>query len=184
MKKYLNVQETNDFLVLAMAGESANDIIEKWSEKNLTPEEKKALKMGTTWLQKFQKLLINRMDKPTKDKLLKRSDSFQIKILDDYSTKQIMGEFANAMKIINMTREQLDDLAEQAIEFNCRGCKKDYKKCKLHEVFFDNFIIESGYDIKNCRYAYPEGETRLKRQDENKKKGKTRLKRQDSENKK
>lgn len=165
MKKYLNVQETNDFLVLAMAGESANDILKGWSEKNLTPEEKKALKMGTTWLQKFQKSVINRVDNPTKEKLLKRSDSFQIRILDDYSTKQIIGEFANAMKIINMTREQLDDLAEQAIEFNCRGCKKCYTTCKLHEVFYDNFIEESGYDLESCRYAYPEGETRLKRQE-------------------
>lgn len=163
MKKYMNAQEVNDFLIMSMAGESAKDILDGWGD-NMSKEERKALKTAYTWFKKFQTSVIQRMDKPTQDKLLKRSSKFQIKILDEYSTQQIMGTFENALKIIHMTRDQLDDLAEQSIEFNCRGCKKDYKSCQLHDVFYDNFILESSHGLENCRYAYPDGEIRLKKE--------------------
>jgi hypothetical protein len=36
----------------------------------------------------------------------------------------------------------------------CNGCTKDWNTCELHVVFHDNFVPESGFDCRNCKYAY------------------------------
>lgn len=154
-KNYLNAQEVNEFLMIGFLEDSFRRIIEDWgSRETITKEELKNIKTAKTFLAKFYGGVMNRLDKKEVDKLLKRLKKFEFRFLDDYTTKRLLGQFEEEHKVVKMPRVEFEDWCEQMMTVKCLDCHKKWTKCKLHDLLKDNFVPESSWGLKSCRYAY------------------------------
>jgi hypothetical protein len=57
-----------------------------------------------------------------------------------------------------MTREQFEDWCYEIMQVHCLNCTGHHEGCELHQLFDDNFIPESSWNLDNCRYAYKTSE--------------------------
>lgn len=139
-------------------------IREEWDKRdNLTKEEHRALKTAQTYLTKFYNSLIGRLDTKEVQKIMKRTSDFELKIIDKFTLKRMQGTWQEEMKIAHVDREEFEDYADQVLQIKCKGCRKHFSQCNLHEMFYNNFIHESGFNLENCRYAYSEVSNRKKK---------------------
>lgn len=171
MKDYLNAEEKNQIMVLMSILQVMNGnrnlgkenpakietMIESWNNrKNLTKEEQKDLKMSNTYLNKFCKSVLDRLDPKEKELLDKRLIKFDFRLVDDFTLKRVYRDINDKMVNAVIPREQFYKWCEEIIDINCKGCNKCWKDCELHTIFEDNFVPESTWNLENCRYAYQE----------------------------
>lgn len=142
-----------------LEGKKGKPIWEDWKERNfLTKDEGKNIKMSHTYLLKFLKSVIERVNDKEKEIILKQMAKFDFKIVDDYTMQKIFRNMADRMQNAVVPRQQFEDWTCEVMECNCKNCHKHWGECNLYKVFQDNFIPESGYDLENCKYAYKENE--------------------------
>lgn len=133
------------------------DMLEDWEKRgNLTKEEHRELKTAETNLRKFCESIFNRMDQKEQEQLNRKLKSFEFRLLDDFTLQRVYRDMTDRMKTASVPREQFLDWCEQIMECNCKGCNQDWKGCRLHECFENNFVPESSWAKGNCRYAYDE----------------------------
>lgn len=164
MKDYLNAQEMNDVLLVGILLDKSAVIREEWMKRdNLTKEEHKALKTAQTYLAKFYEQLMRRLDIKEVKKMMKRTSDFELKIIDKFTLKRMQGTWQEDMKIAHVDREEFEDWCDQIMQIHCKGCKKHFGQCNLHDVFYNNFVPESGWNFERCRYAYKEISSKKKK---------------------
>lgn len=133
------------------------DMLEDWTKReNLTKEEHRALKTAETNLKKFCESVYARVNPKEQEQLKKKLTSFDFRLIDDFTLQRVYRDISDRMKIAAVPREQFLDWCEEIMECNCKNCNKDWSKCRLHEVFENNFVPESSWGKQNCRYAYDE----------------------------
>jgi len=157
MKDYLNAQEMNDVMLIGILLDKTVVIREEWDKRgNLTKEEHKTLKTAQTYLIKFYNSLISRLNTKEVKKMMKRTSDFELKIIDKYTLRRLQGTWQEEMKIAHVDREEFEDFCDQIMQIKCKGCKKHFSQCILYDIFYNNFVPESGWNLENCRYAYTE----------------------------
>lgn len=157
MKDYLNKEETNNFLLIGTLLDTVTGIKDDWKKRNmLTKEEHKYLALCKTYAEKFYNSVLLRLNPKEAEKIYKRLFKFDIKVLDEYTKKRLYGEFEKEYAVVKIPREEFEDWTEQIMEVECKNCNKHWSECRLHEIFQENFIPESGFNCSNCRYAYKE----------------------------
>lgn len=170
MRDYLNSIEKNQFMVmnsvLQMAigirntgvdGPKLKTMREEWSKRgNMTKDEHKSLKMAETYLSKFIMSVYNRLSPKEQEQIQKKLMKYDFKLVDDYTLKQVNRDIKDKMANAVMQRQLFYDWCVDIMEVKCNGCTKDWNTCDLHTVFDENFVPESGFDCKNCKYAYEE----------------------------
>jgi hypothetical protein len=168
MKDYLNKFENNEFMVMnsvlqsilgvpntGVNGPKLKSMREEWAKRgNLTKEEHKSLKMAETYMGKFIMSVYNRLSKKEQEQIQKKLLKYSFKLVDDYTLKQVNRDIKDKMQHAVMHRQQFYDWCVDIMEVKCNGCTKDWNTCNLHQVFDNNFVPESGFDCKNCKYAY------------------------------
>lgn len=169
MRDYLNSFEKNQFMVLisilqliegkrnnsGMDGLKLGTMIEEWSKRdNLTKDEKKNLKTGTTFLRKYINSIYDRLSLKEQQIIDKKVLKFDFKLIDDYTLKQVHRDITDSLKNAVVPRQEFYDWCSEIMEIKCNGCTKDWKTCNLHQAFDNNFVPESGFDCTNCKYAY------------------------------
>lgn len=168
MRDYLNAAEKNQFMVLqsivqmvdglrnsGVDGPKISSMLEEWSKRNnMTKEEHKNLKTAETFLRKFLASVYERLSQKEQDLIKKKLIKFDFKLIDDYTLKQVHRDISDRFVNAAVPREQFYDWCSEIMSVKCHGCTKDWNICELHAVFNDNFIPESGFDCKNCKYAY------------------------------
>lgn len=166
MKDYLNADEKNQMMVFmsilqimngnrGINGPKIITVLEDWSKRgNLTKDEHRSLKFAGTYLTKFCESVYDRLDDREKKQIDKRLQKFDFRLVDDYTLQKIYREMKDRMVNAVVPRELFYKWCEEIMECNCKGCTKDWKECELHEVFEENFVPESTWNKKNCRYAY------------------------------
>ncbi|MCR3760398.1 hypothetical protein KYB31_15580 [Clostridium felsineum] len=166
MKDYLNADEKNQLMVFmsilqvmdgnrGINGPKIVSVLEDWSKrKNLTKEEHKNLKYANTYLSKFCESVYNRLNDKEQKQLDKRLKKFDFRLVDDYTLQKVYRDMSDRMQNAVVPREQFNNWCEEIMERNCNECNKDWKECRLHEVFENNFVPESSWGLDNCRYAY------------------------------
>ena len=129
---------------------------EFWKEMTkkgmMTSEMQKNLKLAYTYLNKFLNQMYEELDKPTQTKIDKHAETFDFKLVDDYTLKKIMGNLAKHMETITLSRAEFEDVIEDVAELNCVGCEKDYKACKLYKVL-DDCLLNQGEGTGKCPYS-------------------------------
>jgi len=168
MRDYLNSNEKNQFMVLqsivqlmdglrnsGVDGPKISSMLEDWKSRgNITKEEHKNLKTAETFLRKFLSSVYERLSPKDQDQLKKKLVKFDFKLIDDYTLKQIDRNIADKINNATMPRQQFYDWCVEIMNVKCNGCTKDWNTCELFEVFDNNLVPESGFDCKNCKYAY------------------------------
>ncbi|MBG9548329.1 DUF5651 domain-containing protein [Cytobacillus firmus] len=169
MRDYLNSQEKNQFMVIAsilqlmegvrrnagVDGPKIGTMREEWVARgNMTKDEHRSLKMAETYLRKFISSVYDRLSPKDQKIIDKKLMKFDFKLIDDYTLQQINRDVANKMVNAVVPRQQFYDWCADIMHVKCNGCKKDWNTCELYEVFEDNFVPESGFDCKNCKFAY------------------------------
>ncbi|MCS0824872.1 DUF5651 domain-containing protein [Cytobacillus firmus] len=168
MRDYLNSNERNQFMVLQSIlqliegvrndgtnGPKISTMLEDWTKRNnMSKEEHRNLKTAETYLSKFLKSVYNRLSKKEQSVINKKIANFDFKLIDDYTLKQVNRDIADRFVNAAVPRELFNNWCEEIMNVKCNGCTRDWNTCALHQVFEDNFIPESGYDYKNCKYAY------------------------------
>lgn len=168
MRDYLNSNEKNQFMVLqsvvqmmdglrnsGVDGPKISNMLEEWSKRNnMSKDEHKNLKTAETFLRKFLASVYERLSPKEQDQLKKKLIKFDFKLIDDYTLKQIDRDIADKVANAVVPRQQFYDWCVEIMEVKCNGCTKDWNTCELHNVFNDNLVPESGFDCKNCKYAY------------------------------
>ncbi|WIF95146.1 DUF5651 domain-containing protein [Caminicella sporogenes] len=163
MKDYLNAEELNDFLLIATVLQTVSKIRKGWSSRNnLTKEEHKNLKYAETYLEKFLTQLVSRLSAKEQRKIENRAKEFELKIIDKYTLQRMKGQWEEELKVAHLKREEFEDWCEQIMEIHCKHCKKHHDSCNLYDVFVNNFVPESGWNLENCRYAYRKPKVRKK----------------------
>lgn len=111
MKDYLNREEKNKLVTLmaisqqieglrTLEGKTTKPIWEDWKERNfLTKDEGKNIKMAHTYLLKFIKSVIERVNDKEKEVILKQMAKFDFKIVDDYTMQKIFRDMGNRMQM-------------------------------------------------------------------------------------
>jgi len=168
MRDYLNSIEKNQFMVLqsivqmmdglrnsGVDGPKISSMLEDWSKRNnMSKDEHKNLKTAETFLRKFLSSVYERLSEKEREQLKKKLIKFDFKLIDDFTLKQIDRNIADKIGNATMPRQQFYNWCEEIMSVKCNGCTKDWNTCKLHEMFDDNLVPESGFDCSNCKYAY------------------------------
>lgn len=168
MRDYLNSLETNQFMVILALTQllegkrntginppKISTMLEEWAKKdNLTKDEHRSLKTANTYLKKFVESVYERLS-PKEQKIIDRKImKFDFRLVDDYTLQKVYRDMSDKMVNAVVPRGQFEDWCEQIMSVNCNGCTKDWNTCNLHQVFDNNFVPESSYSLKNCKYAY------------------------------
>jgi hypothetical protein len=136
-------------------GPKLNTIREEWTKRNnMTKDEHKSLKMAETYLSKFIMSIYNRLNQKEKEQIQKKLFKYDFKLVDDYTLQKVNRDIKDKINNAVLPRQQFYDWCCDLMEVKCNGCMKDWNTCQLHAVFDDNFVPESGFDCKNCKYAY------------------------------
>lgn len=173
---YLNRDESNQFMVLMSAiqliqGERSlenkkqDPMWEEWSKHDMiNVEQQKNLKMATTYLKKFITSKLQDLDKETQDKINKKIQKFDFKLVDDYTLQKLFRDMNDRMKYVTLPREDFYNWTEEVMYKHCTECTKDRGECNLYKILDDNLIPEAGYNIPSCPYAYklPEKKVELR----------------------
>lgn len=170
MKDYLNATEKNQLMVLmsilqlmdgyrngGIDGPKISSMLEEWDKRNnMTKEEHKALKTSETYLKKFTESVLNRLSQKEREGIQKRLIKFDFRLVDDFTLQRVYREMQDRMVNAVVPRQQFYKWCEEVMNVNCKGCTKDWKECELHQVFEENFVPESTWNLESCRYAYSE----------------------------
>ncbi|MDP4163081.1 MAG: DUF5651 domain-containing protein [Bacillota bacterium] len=168
MRDYLNANEKNQFMVLqsivqmidglrnsGVDGPKLGSMLEQWTKSNnITKEEHKNLKTAETYLRKFLASVFERLSPKEQEVIKKKIMKFDFKLVDDFTLKQINRDISDRFVNAAVPREQFNDWCSEIMSVKCNGCKKDGNTCELNQVFENNFIPESGFDLPNCKFAY------------------------------
>lgn len=168
MRDYLNSNEKNQFMVLqsivqmmdglrnsGVDGPKLSSILEEWKKRNnITKDEHKHLKTSDTYLRKFLASVYDRLNHKEQEAIKKKLVKFDFKLIDDYTLKQIDRDIKDKINNAVVPRQQFYDWSSEIMTVKCNGCTKDWSTCQLHEMFDNNLVPESGFDCKNCKYAY------------------------------
>jgi hypothetical protein len=168
MRDYLNSVEKNQFMVMNSVlqmvigirnmgsdGPKLQTMREEWSKReNMTKEEHKNLKMAETYMSKFVMSVYNRLSPKEQEQIQKKLLKYDFKLVDDFTLKQVNRDIKDKMNHAVMPRQQFYDWTCEIMQVKCNGCTKDWNTCELHQVLDNNFIPESGFDCRNCKYAY------------------------------
>ncbi|KXZ40032.1 hypothetical protein SAMN05661008_01508 [Alkalithermobacter thermoalcaliphilus JW-YL-7 = DSM 7308] len=164
MKNYLNREEANDFMLTGVLLDTVSRIRTEWSGRNfITKEEHKNLKLAETYLTKYYKAVLERLGKKEAEKVFKRLGDFELKIMDRYMLNRLRGQWENELQVAHLKREEFEDWCEQIMHIKCKNCSLDYNNCNLYDVFEENLVPDSGYNLHNCRFAYKEMKVKKKK---------------------
>ncbi|MCM3573305.1 DUF5651 domain-containing protein [Mesobacillus subterraneus] len=168
MRDYLNSNEKNQYMVLqsivqmmdglrnsGVDGPKMSSMLEDWTKRdNMTKVEHKNLKTSETYLRKFLASVYERLSPKEQAAIKKKLMKFDFKLIDDFTLKQIDRDIKDKIANAVVPRQEFYDWSSEIMEIKCNGCTKDWNTCKLHQVFDNNLVPESGFDCKNCKYAY------------------------------
>lgn len=126
---------------------------EDWTKRGMmTPEAKKCLKMGHTYIKKFIDEMLQSLDKEEVQKISKKLEKFDYRLIDDYTLQKVHRDINDHFKYAVMDRENFNNIIEDMAQVTCVGCTKDYRKCALHKVYEDILLPGLG-EQPNCPYA-------------------------------
>lgn len=161
-RKYLNKREENYYLMLACLmlfihgeyeGSTDKGLLEVFEEsKMLTPSSKRNYKTGITYIKKFLNEVFESLDQPTKEKIIKKTEKFNLKFVDKYGIEKFERDIEDKNKYAAIERETFEDLIEDIAEVRCKNCNRDYKTCKLYNVLDESLRLEEG-EKDNCKYS-------------------------------
>lgn len=168
MRDYLNANEKNQFMVIqsisqvidgkrngGIDGPKIGTMLEEWTKhNNMSKEEHKNLKMAETYLKKYLTSVYDRLSPKEQAVIQKKVMKFDFKLVDDFTLKQVFRDISDRMVNAAVPREQFYKWSEEIMCVKCNGCTKNWNECELHTAFNDNFIPESSFNLKNCKYAY------------------------------
>jgi len=168
MRDYLNSNEKNQFMVLSSILQNIEGIrnegtdgpkivhmLEAWKARdNMTKDEHRSLKMAETYLRKFVNSVFDRQSSKEQETIVKKLRKYDFRLVDDYTMQQIHRDMKDKLKHAVVPREQFYNWCRDIMDSKCNGCEKDWNTCDLHQVFEENFIPESGWCLKNCKFAY------------------------------
>lgn len=161
-KSYLNKREENYYLMLSCLilfahgkyeGSTDNGLLEVFEgSKMLTPSSKRNYKTGMTYLGKFLKETYDNLDQETKNKIIKKTEKFNLKFTDKYSIEKFERDIENKNKYATIEREEFEELIEDICQVRCVNCNKDYRTCSLYNVLDESLRLEEG-EKSNCKYS-------------------------------
>lgn len=168
-RDYYNDAEMNNYMVLKASSQmlegirsmssvkSGKPMAEEWYGKGIiTAEQKKNLKMATTYLKKFIDEGYDNRDEKTKKVIDKKSYKFDFRLVDDFTMQKVYSMMQHSNEI-HLSREDFYDLVESKMYCECLDCKKDRNNCDTHSLF-QKFIvpppIRSTEEKCNCEYSY------------------------------
>lgn len=157
MKEYLSAEELNDLLFTFYLIERNRDTVNAWEKRgNLTKEEAKYLRLGSTYTEKFLKLVLARLPWKQVDKFSRRTlreIKDPVRLIDKWTVDRVLGRYDEAYKVVKMPRGEFEYLAMTLIEQHCKGCKKSFDTCDLYTLL-DNNIFPTCDKAKNCPYGF------------------------------
>lgn len=127
----------------------------------ITKEQIKNLKMATTYMNKFlDGIIIDNLDRKSKQMIAKRIAKWELRVVDDYQVKKLENMLAKSGER-TLTLEEFFEFVDARLYADCKGCKKNRNDCKLRDFYEANFIppVEDLGMIKgevacNCEYSY------------------------------
>lgn len=161
-RSYLNSKEENFYMmakVMSMLLNGSTDCTEggdsmlQTFERTgmLTKDTKRSLKMCMTYLDKFLGETYFLLDDREQKKITKKTLGFNLKFINDYEAEKLNRDIADKKKYVSIKRELFEEVTD-ILGQECVNCKKDYRKCKLYDVFEDTLTVGNG-ECKNCKYA-------------------------------
>ena len=146
MKTYLNHAERQIASYFAITYGLIDATLEEQS-KNISKEEKTALKYAHTYLEKYIQALIKRVGINEGDRIYKTARDNKVELKPkSYDDGQLSGD-----------KDCMEEIARMAVETHCFGCNRvDWRNCELCK-FMDRLGIESLNDTKGqCEFRYDE----------------------------
>jgi len=154
-RDYLNAEEANDFLFLAITSLHMQRYINNFEKHgNITKQEHQEAQMSATYLYKFINRMASRLTLTQREVFMRKMTKYGIKVMDAYTEKKLYGEFDKEMKVLHIESEQFLDFCSEIMQVKCNHCTKNHESCDLHKLLYDNWIPESSYNLPNCRFAY------------------------------
>ncbi|GEM_PF-2099825 len=158
MKTYLNKEERNKYCVMALAAGEIGEILKKW-QNNLTNDEHRSLKMAQTYIFKWMDSIKARVDQDFIQQLLRDCKCSEILVLPKFEAIRETQKRKLEDKYVQVEKETILDLADNAL-VGCHNCtKKDFKECNLRQVFMT--LEVEAYDPTAdgyCQYCIIKGQ--------------------------
>lgn len=159
MKNYLNNQEIKEALILTYCRVLVNHFVEG---SVMTKEEKTNLKKGGTHIRNTIKSMIERLGEDTAKKYVRAYKNTKIVAMTDSEIEVLAKRKEAELNAAYEDSKEYFDLAEIAMDMNCKDCKRCFKDCDLYRhmdeqeviAFYEGFEGEMMKDLGNCKYAY------------------------------
>jgi hypothetical protein len=155
IKDYLNATERDEMIVLMKLTDKLDEVANNPIRKNFTKEEKTNFRKATTFAAKALKSIQERMNDSA---LLMLSSSYaktRILTINEFGFKRMMKKREVDFEKGYEASKDYFDLVELTMDKNCKNCTECANNCLLYHHLENNYIADAGYNINNCKYAYP-----------------------------
>lgn len=156
LKDYLNKTERDNFIMFGYITDFIYDFLTDWKQRgNLTKEEETNLKYTKTYSEKFYKGVLDRLNEKEVSQIMRNLKGYTCILVDNYAKDRMKKEAAEIDSKVIVGRNEFEDFCSEIMAVRCKGCTQHFSKCKdLYDMFHNNSVPESGYDLPNCKYAY------------------------------
>lgn len=158
LKDYLNTDERDEMIFLALTLDVMDRIITGWDKRdNLTKTERKNLKTSYAFGAKVLQSICGRLNSKAHEAFEKAALNSKV-VLDMPSIVDIYQKEkkATCQAAFDESKEYFD-LVGLAMHYNCNGCTKKCTSCQLYEHFEEQMLPEFSLEkdrLPNCKYAY------------------------------
>lgn len=154
-KNYLSKNERDNWLLAMTTNMYLENIIDLWGN-NLTTDEKRKIKTSMTMTNNALRSIANRMPKHEKDKLIKHSKNFQVRILSTEGAKALEKRTFEEYSL-KLTDKEIKDLVIETITYKCQDCNISCTECDTYELFLNSLV--PGLETQdNCPFSFKSNE--------------------------
>ena len=156
MKDYFTSREQMEIMLMITLQSTLKEVLEDWDKRKcLTKDERRNLKMSSTYMTKFINSLFSRMNKEEIETLNKKMSKNTVRLYDKYELDRLNKKINDAYAVTKLTEDEFCTIAEQIMDINCKNCNKNRHECMLYKVFDENNAPEmTGETFDNCKYHY------------------------------
>ena len=150
-KSYLSKKERDNWLLAMTTNMYLENIIDLWGN-NLTADEKRKIKTSMTMTNNALRSIANRMPRHEKDKLIKHSKDFQVRILSTEGAKALEKRTFEEFTL-KLTEKEIRELVIETITYKCQDCNIPCTECDTYELFL-NSLVPGIETQENCPFAF------------------------------
>ncbi|MDP4158400.1 MAG: DUF5651 domain-containing protein [Bacillota bacterium] len=134
MKSYLNREEKDQALTLALFVDYLNDLSNEWAKHNRNKDSVKSLRMAKSFILRATDTLLKGLDQIEIARLMHQAEKMEFLVCYKDEAVRKRNEIFKLESVQAVETDDLWEICETALGV-CRSCRKSPEGCRLRELF-------------------------------------------------